>query len=440
MNKQQTATSDPPDRLRSSPLLRNVLAVVGGSALGQAVVFAFSPLITRIYSSEAFGLQGVFLSLVSTLTPLVALRFPLAIVVAGDETEARQLSRLALSVALGLCALLGIALLAFREPLSGAFGVEALGRLVWFLPLALFCVALQEVMDYRSARLKIFRTVAVVTVIQAFLTNLARVLGGLIAPVAMTLMAVTSVAPGVQAFLLARSGGRRYGPAPAPALGWRQCRRLMATYRDFPLYRTPTDMINAAAQSVPVILLAALFSPSTAGLYVLARSVLNLPTNVVGTAVGNVLYARFAELAREKKALTPLAVKSTLALFAPAPIIIGACQFASPVFAFIFGESWRVSGDFAQWIGLWIAFLVANIAAVRALPVIGAQYLHLIFNLAILAGGIAGLLAGRSLFGTALGSIAIYCVVMAGLYAAQIATYLYFIRNFDRSFLHHGAA
>lgn len=406
--------------------------------MGQAITFAFSPLITRIYSSEAFGLQGVFLSLISMLTPLIALRFPLAIVVARDEAEVHQLSRLSLYVALGFSALLAVAITFFREPLATLLGVQVLGKMIYFLPLALLFVAMQDVMDYRSARLKIFRVVAIVTVTQAFLTNLVRVLVGLVAPVAMTLMAVTSIAPAVQALLLARSGRRGFGVAPG--FSWTDCRQLIKRYRDFPVYRAPTDIINAAAQSVPVILLASLFSPSTAGLYVLARSVLNLPTNIIGSAIGNVLYARFAELAREKKPLAPLVVKATLVLFAPGPIIIVACLFAPSVFGFVFGESWRDSGNFARWMALWVAFLVANIAAVRALPVIGAQHLHLIFNIAILMGGIAALWVGRNMFGTALGSVATYCVSMAVLYAAQIATYLYFIRDFDRRTLHHAAA
>ncbi len=425
--------------LRSSSLLRSILAVASGTAAGQAILFAFSPLVTRIYSSEAFGLQGMFLSLISMLWPVIALRFPFAIVVAKDDAEAQQISRLALCVAFVLSTVLELCFLLFREPIASLFGLKPLGKLIYFLPLALFCVAWQDVMDYRTARLKLFRVVAIVTVTQAFVTNLARVLGGLVAPVAMTLTVVTSIAPAVQAFLLARSSRGLFGSAPA-FLGWREGRQLIATYRDFPVFRTPADMINSAAQSVPVLMLASLFSPSTAGLYVLARSVLNLPTNIIGNAIGNVLYARFADLARDRKPLAPLVTKSTLALFLPGPIIIGACQLAPAVFGFVFGDSWRVSGDYAQWMAVWITFLVANVAAVRALPVIGAQYLHLIFNFMILVGGVSGLLIGRSLFGTALGSVATYCVTMAGLYAAQIATYLYSIRKFDRSVQRHDAS
>src|SRR5690606_33157336 len=82
----------PVRRFFRSPLLRNILAVGSGTAAGQIVTFAFAPLITRIYSPETFGLQGVFLSLVSILSPVVALRYPMAIVVADDDAGAQRLA------------------------------------------------------------------------------------------------------------------------------------------------------------------------------------------------------------------------------------------------------------------------------------------------------------------------------------------------------------
>lgn len=93
-------------RFSSSSLLRNISAVACGTAAGQVVVFAFSPLITRIYGPEAFGLQGVFLALISILSPAIALRYPMAIVVAETDGEFRHIARLAVRVAFGLSTLL----------------------------------------------------------------------------------------------------------------------------------------------------------------------------------------------------------------------------------------------------------------------------------------------------------------------------------------------
>ncbi len=416
--------------LMSSQLVGNVLAVASGTTLAQVVVLVFSPLITRIYGPEAFGVQGVFLSLISILWPLVALRFPMAIVIAKSDDEVQLLTQLSIATSVVMSSVLLFAIFIFYDDIISVFSIESLGGSIFILPVALIFVTIQDVMDYRAARLGAFQVIAVVTVVQAFLTNLSRVLGGIIAPVSVTLVIVTSIAPGIQAFLLAWKNCGRFGPFPA--VDFHRLRALASAHRDFPVYRAPTDMLNAASQSIPVIILAALFSPAAAGAYVLARSVLNLPANILGSAIGNVLYARFAEMARDNKPVAPLATKATLFLLLPSPVILLGAQFAPEVFGFVFGEEWTVSGIYARWMAIWIVLLIANVASVRILPVIGKQDLHLVFNIIVFAGGVFGLFIGSMMFRTELGAVAGYSVALMIIYVLQIWVYLYFARKFDQ--------
>lgn len=396
-------------RLMSSSLIRNLLAVGSGSAAGQAVVFAFSPLITRIYSPETFGLQGVFLSLLSILSPAIALRFPMAIVVADNDAEARSLAQLSMLIAFGFSCALGLVLSVAQTPTLTLLGAQSLGNLIWFLPLALFCVGLQDTADFHAARHGRFRLVAIVTVLQAFVTNLARVLGGLIVPIAGILVTVTSLAPAVQAGMLAF--GSRKERRPWGAVNWGNLRYVFGKHRDFPLYRVPTDVLNSASQAVPVVLLAALFSPVAAGLYTLTRGVLNLPSNIIGMAIGNVIYARFSELARAQQAIIPLLLKSTFALLALSPLIAGLAWFAPSVFAWVFGEEWREAGYYARWMALWIGVSIANVPAVRLAPVIKAQRLLLVVNVIMLVMRVLAMLLAFWFGATALTAVATFSVV-----------------------------
>ena len=396
-------------RLNGSPLVRNVLAVASGTAGAQVIVFAFSPLITRIYSPETFGLQGLFLSLVGILSPVIALRYPMAIITAKTDTEALRLARLSLFIAACVAALLWLFLLMAGQTILQMLGAEGLGLLVLFLPLALLCVALEDVTDFAAARLGVFRLVGVVAVLHAFATNLARVLGGLATPAVGVLVTVTTIAPAVKAAML-RTGARDLR-RPAPGLNRTQAAALLRRHRDFPIYRMPTDLLNALSQAIPVLLLAALFSPIAAGLYVLTRSVMNLPSNIIGTAVGNVLYARFAELDREGQSLMPLLLRSTSALLALAPAIIVLAWFAPPVFAFVFGEEWREAGQYAQWMSLWLGVALANVPAVRLAPVIKAQRILLFVNILMLIARLAAMIWASSMQWSAISAVAAFSIV-----------------------------
>lgn len=416
--------------LKSLPLIQNILAVASGTAAAQVVILAFAPLITRIYSPEIFGLQGLFLSLMSIIGPVIALRYPMAIVVAKSECDAQRLSTLSLAIALAVACLFGLVLLYVQHNLLKMMGAEALGALIWLLPLALFCVAMHDVANFRAARQGAFRVVGLVAILQAFATNLARVLGGLVSPVAAILVTVTSVAPAIQAAMLGI--GMRKTRWPAPPLAKGDVISLLKSHRDFPLYRMPTDVLNAASQAVPVILLAALFSPAAAGLYVLARSVLNVPANVIGTAIGHVFYARFAELARDGKALLPVWLRATGALAALGPVIIGSAWFAPQAFAFAFGDQWYEAGKYTQWMAIWISIMIANTPTVRILPIIHSQGSYLIYNVLLLIARTLSFFVVYWTSGTALSAVA--CFSMVSVTCTFSANIFYYRRiiAFDR--------
>lgn len=396
-------------RFGSSPLVRNVLAVASGTVAAQVIVFAFSPLITRIYSPEVFGLQGVFLSLISVFSPVIALRYPMAIIIAETETGAIRLALLSLLIALSTASLLWLILFAGGQTLLQLLGAEGLGSLILFLPLALICIAMQDVADYYAARLGAFRVVGLVEIAQAFMVNFARVTVGLVAPVAATLISITAIGPALKAVLIRVATQEQRCPLPSPSRV--ETRELLKKHRDFPLYRMPTDVLNALSQSVPVLLLASLFSPAAAGLYALTRSVLNLPSNIIGVAIGNVLYVRFAELSRQGQPLMPLLLRCTGGLLALAPIIIGLAWFAPSVFALAFGEEWREAGYYAQWMALWTGLSLSNIPAIRLAPVIGGQQLLLIANIAILAARTAGMYGTAWSTGDARLAVAIFSII-----------------------------
>ncbi|MBQ08118.1 MAG: hypothetical protein CMN11_16545 [Roseobacter sp.] len=417
--------------LKSSQLVRNVTAVATGTAAAQVIVVAFSPLITRIYGPEAFGLQGVFLSLVAILSPVITMRYPMAIITAENEDEALQLSTLSLLIAGCFAVTLWIIIIAGGEPLLQLLGIQDIGTLILFLPIALLSVAYEDVMSFQAARLNAFKLIGKVEVFRALFSNLARLLGGIVAPIAAVLVVVASVAPAFKAVMLRKGTAKLHQSSLYPFRTGGV--KLLKRHQDFAVYRMPTDLLNALAQSVPVLLLAALFSPAIAGLYTLAFSVINLPLNILGLAIGNVLYARFAELQRERKPLLILTLKATLFQLLVPGLGVGLFSLVFPdLFVLIFGPEWRVSGEFAQWMTLWIICMLVNIPSVRALPVIRQQKWHLLFNALIFLGGVIGIYLGYQIEATAIGSVIYFSVVSMVLYIGQIFTYLMLINNHDR--------
>jgi O-antigen/teichoic acid export membrane protein len=118
--------------------LRKLSILAGGTLLGQALVVLSSPLLTRFFTSEEFGVFAVFGALAGILGAVIALRFELAVLVATDDEDAAALVMVTI-VAAAAMALLQVFLI-WR--LGGWFvamvDTPVLAGWLWLLPPATF--------------------------------------------------------------------------------------------------------------------------------------------------------------------------------------------------------------------------------------------------------------------------------------------------------------
>ena len=85
--------------LEQRPFLRNVSIMLTGTASGQLVSILLSPILTRLYSPQQFGVLSVYIAVVSILAVIASLRYELTIPLASSDDDAINL------VAVCACAL-----------------------------------------------------------------------------------------------------------------------------------------------------------------------------------------------------------------------------------------------------------------------------------------------------------------------------------------------
>ena len=387
--------------------------VAGGNTLAQLVTIAFAPIITRIYSPEQYGIQGVFLAAISVLSPIVAFRYPMAIVIADDEQEAFRVRRLSLLVAGANSFVLGLIIVLAPEQLLSRLGLAGLGWLILLLPIAVLLTACQEIAVYSAIRDNQFRSLSMVATVHALLLNGSRAIAGRFSPTGVTLAVISTFGPGLYATML--STRKRKVPADEKPskkdMSWRALLREARSRKDFPLLRTPTDLIYAAGQGAPVILLSSAFGTAVAGWFTLALTAMTLPSNVVGGAVGNVLYSHYAERWRQREPVFRGALKSTLLLLVgPGAVLILGSMFAPALFGFFFGQEWREAGEYVRWLAIPTTVIFAQVPAVRLAPVIGRQDFLLVGNVIALAVSLGAVVVSANVWGEPQASVAAFAV------------------------------
>lgn len=367
-------------RLRRSPFVLNVANLFVGDVLVQAIGFLSLLLLTRLYSPEAFGILGVFMAISEVGAKLSTLRYDAALVLPDNNEPAGALFRFSMYTCVAFCALLLI--IGFL----GSGLVSALVDLnltpVFFLLIALMVMGLgaDGLCVFWWMRGKHFRSIAESSVIAATIGNGTKILGGLSGYGAGGLLLGTVLQRWVRIGLLWRS---LVAPERPKLMGTlRDSLQQARTYRDFPYYRMPQEVIHMFAQQAPTVLLAAFYGATTAGFYILATRILQLPVAMMQTSFRRVFYVRSVEAQRCRDSLFHLCMKySTYICLGLLPVALVVIFWAGPLFVTVCGSEWTTSGTYAKWVMVFLLFGSISVPFSAIMPVVGLNRFYLIYEI-----------------------------------------------------------
>jgi O-antigen/teichoic acid export membrane protein len=342
--------------LRRSSFLRgnsgDVLAVTAGTLLGQGVIIAATPLLTRLYDPAEMGVYSVYVALVGIFTVIIALHYELAIPLPKGDKEAIGIFKVAVIALAIFSSLVGLLFFWGHERLLPLFRAEELKSYVWLIPVGLALWGLNTVISTWATRKRAFATSAVAKAGQGVGQTLPQLLFGALHFGAAGLI-IGQLIGGVVSLLLMRKA--------RPNLAWSRSRqhfrRLLATarkYKRFPLLTTLSSLINSLSAQMPVLLLAYWFSPAVTGYFALSFRVLQVPLRFLGQAVAQVFFSTAAKARHDQTlhATTETVFRRMISFSIPSFALIA--MIAPELFAVVFGEEWREAGRYSQWMMPWI--------------------------------------------------------------------------------------
>lgn len=369
--------------------LRGVAVLGSGTVSAQLVLILAAPVLTRLYSPEAFGGLAVYAGLLALFAVIVNFRYELAIPLPDNDDDAHPLLVLSVLASCLVTALVALIVYAAGQTLVTVFQVPEIYPYLWLLPPGVLAVGIWQAFYYWSIRHKRFSSMAATRLAQALVT----------------------VATQVAAFRYAGGGligGQAAGQAvSAVLLGWRNALRWPAgegyvarlraaaiRYRDFPLYSTWGGFANTAGQQLPPLLFAALFGASAAGFYALAHRLIAAPVSVFGQAVSGVFLADAARQYRNGTLAETVCDLQRLLIRIITPAVVFLVVFGEDMFVWVFGADWALSGEVASWLALWmlVAFSTSPISTIFTIA--ERQGLGAVMQGWLLACRVAGLVIG----------------------------------------------
>ncbi len=391
--------------------IRNVIILASGTAGAQVIAMVLSPLITRIYGPEAYGIMGTYASMISIIAPVAALTYPIAIVLPKKDQDAKGLIQLSLIITFFISMVSLLIIFIYNKQIVNIFNLKEIANFLYLIPLVVIFGGLMQVSEQWLIRTKQFAINARVTILQSAIINGSKVGIGIIYSFASVLVVLTVFANGLRAGMMIFFAKKSSYQTPITnnKEEKKSLRELAKQYYDFPTYRAPEVFLNATSNGLPILMLTAFFGPASAGFYSIGRTVLSIPSQLIGKSVGDVFYPRIAEAANNKEDLTALIKKATIALGAVGIVPYGLIVLFGPtLFNFVFGSDWIIAGEYARWIALWSFFGFMNRPSVMALPVMSAQRFHLIYTVIMLITRIGVLVIGYYVFSSDVVAVALF--------------------------------
>lgn len=325
---------------------RQLLLLSSGTLAGQAIVVATSPLLTRLFTPEEFGLLTVFTAIMGFVGNGVGLRYELAVPLGESDEEAAAVVVLTSMIVLAFGAASVAALAVGAPQLARAVGEPALEPLLWLLPVAVLVWGLSLPLGYWSVRRGSFRVNAIGRVVQAgsmSTIQLGAGLGGWGGAGLIVGWVIGHAARSVQFIASLTRQDRLLLRAVRPGAVLAAARRFWR----YAVFSTPSALLQSGTQFLPGVLIAALFGVAAAGWFGLAQRMLELPVRLLSNTASEVFLNAIAR--REPREVYRLCLRTIgrftlLGLVGAVPLALA----APPLFALVFGEAWRAAGEVVQ--------------------------------------------------------------------------------------------
>lgn len=377
-----------------SEFTRNVLTLMTGTTIAQAIPIAASPILTRIYTPADFGVMALFVAITSIFGSISSGRYELAIMLPKKEEDAINIFALGFILTTLLSLILLILVILFNDDIAKLLNNEEIRFWLFFIPVTVFFTGLFNILTYYNIRKKKYKDIRSATIIKSVISATVQLSIGFIQN------GVTGLISG-QIFSQMFANMRLFknilkdkvlisGISKVKIVA--QAKR----YKDFPKFSLWAVLANTLSGSLISILISSFFSLATLGFYSLVQRVLGLPTTLIGGSIGQVFFQQVTKEKQETGKATNSFNGTVKKLFIIGIPIFGVLFFlVEHLFAFVFGEEWRIAGVYAQILIplVFIKFVSSTVSTINT--VFEKQKIGLYINILLLLTSITILYSSR---------------------------------------------
>jgi O-antigen/teichoic acid export membrane protein len=336
----------------------NVLKLMSGTVLAQALGVLAMPIVTRLFAPEAFGVAAVFSSMAGIVGVVACLRYELAIMLPDSNEEAVNILGVSLLSVIIMTSLSALIVWLGNEKIISLLHAPQLKNYLWLVPVAIFIQGFFLALNYWNSRTKHFGRLSVAQIISSLTKQTTKLAAGFAGFVSGGVLIGTSVlgiiaSSGMLGAQIWRDDKKLF----LDHIRWKSIGKGIVRYKKFALLDTWGGLLNAISWQLPALMLSSFFSISVVGFYALGLAVIKTPLSVISGALSQVFYQKASNEKTIKGNNGELVenLMDKLMFFGILPTAV-LSMVGEELFTVVFGARWFEAGQYTQILAPWIFF------------------------------------------------------------------------------------
>lgn len=327
---------------------KNVLTLMTGTTIAQAIPIAISPILTRIYTPEEFGIFALYIAIASILAVIATGRYEMAIILPKKDVDSINIVILSIMISFIVSFICFLIVFIFNSQITELLRNPEISNWLYFIPLTVLLTGVYQSFNYWLNRKKEYKRLAVSRVAQSSSTaglNLGMGFAGL----GSSGLVIGQVLG--QSFATIILGKIFYENEKQKFLYIKRLKLLamLKRYIKFPKYDILSSALNVSSHKLTHVMINVLYGSAIGGYFYLMQRIVSLPLTFISSAIADVFRQSATDAFHKKMNCKQIYLATFKKLFILSLLPALVLYFYSiELFVFIFGEQWKIAGEYAE--------------------------------------------------------------------------------------------
>ncbi len=340
-------------KLIKNEFYSNVVTLMSGSIISQAIPILISPILSRIYTPEDFSLLAIYLSITNIFSVIASGRYDIAIMLPDKNEDAINVLSLSILISFISTFLLIPFSLIFKNKIAYLLKNDNLSKWLLFSVFGILLTTIHQNLIYWNNRNKKFKVVAVNRVVQSTASGFFQVFFGFfLKKISNGFIIVGQFLGQFIAVLRLVFNFIKNDKGIIKEISIKKIKEVGKRYSEFPKKTTFSSLLNIFSNNGRYLVLGFFLDKNSLGSLFFTLRILMLPVSIIGNNIADVVFQRVSEL--KNKGAKNSTIKTQinkiilqLSVFLIIPVIILAI-FGKQIFSFIFGSNYAMAGTYSS--------------------------------------------------------------------------------------------